>query len=57
MCALSQERREAGLDDDDMSDTEAKPLSERVGNIDGGQFTDVHCHYSCHSSLRAKYAT
>jgi len=35
--ALSQERREAGFDDDgDVSDTESRPLSERVGAIDGG---------------------
>lgn len=31
-----QERREAGLGDDDLSDTESRPLSERVGAIDGG---------------------
>jgi len=36
---LFQERLEAGLDED--SDTEAKPLSERVGTIDGGQLRDA----------------
>jgi len=36
-CAVSQERREAGFDDADVSDTETRPLSERIGAIDGGQ--------------------
>jgi len=42
---LFQERREAGLDDDDLSDNEAKPLSERVGGIDEGQLLDAYCYY------------
>ena len=31
-----KERREAGFDDGDVSDTESRPLSERVGALDGG---------------------
>ena len=40
-CVLSQERREAGFDDGDVSDTEMRPLSERVGAIDAGLSLDV----------------
>jgi len=35
-----QERREAGFDDIDVSDTESRPLSERVGTVDGSQLHD-----------------
>jgi len=45
MCALSQERREAGFDDGEMSDSESRPLSERVGAIDEGQLQDVKCRF------------
>lgn len=48
--ALRQERREAGFEDGDISDTESRPLAERVGAIDGSQLL-LFCEWAAEGSF------